>query len=334
LIWVGRKADDVAPVATARALYQSDTEDEYRRLLYVAMTRAADRLIVCGAEGVRGRPPGCWYDLVRGPLAESLVEEQDDGETVWRYRKSASSNAEPASSQTEQSAKSERPVLPRWLRELAPAQQPLRVLSPSSAFDEEIVRSAPAGSSALDRQKALERGRLVHRLMQSLPDIPAERRRAAAEHYLGNAATRFNDAERTAMVERTLAVIADPAFAEIFAAGSRAEVPVVGRIDTPDGTLLHIPGQVDRFCVTDSTVLIADYKTDRFPPNSLDEAGPYVEQLALYRAVLTRLYPGKTIRAALLFTEGPRLMEIPAADMDTAFSKVVTRQAHAAVKVP
>ncbi len=335
LIWVGRKADDVAPVATARALYQSDTEDEYRRLLYVAMTRAADRLIVCGAEGVRGRPPGCWYDLVRGPLAKLLVEEQDDGETVWRYRKSASADAAPPSSETKRDEKSERPALPLWLRELAPSAPPLSVpLSPSSAFDEEIARGAPAGSSALDRQKALERGRLIHRLMQSLPDIPAERRQAAAEHYLGNATTRFDAAERAAMAQQTLAILSDPALAEIFAAGSRAEVPIVGRIATPDGTPLHVSGQIDRLAVTGGAVLIADYKTDRFPPAALDEVEPYVAQLALYRAVLARLYPGKTIRAALLFTEGPKLMEIPAADMDAAFSKVVTRQAHAAVKVP
>jgi ATP-dependent helicase/nuclease subunit A len=335
LIWVGRKADDIAPVATARTLYQRDTEDEYRRLLYVAMTRAADRLIVCGAEGVRGRPQGCWYDLVREPLAELLVEEQDDGETVWRYRKGAGPSATPSPSETEQDGKSERLVLPRWLRELAPAQPPLPApLSPSSAFDEEIARNSPHGSSALDRQKALERGRLVHRLMQSLPDIPADRRKAAAEHYLGNASTHFDATERAALVQRTLAILSNPAFAEIFAAGSRAEVPVVGRIATPDGTPLHVSGQIDRLAVTGGEVLIADYKTDRFPPDALDEVEPYVAQLALYRAVLTRLYPGKAIRAALLFTEGPKLMEIPAAAMDAAFDKVLRRRSHAGVKVP
>jgi ATP-dependent helicase/nuclease subunit A len=335
LIWVGRKADDIAPVATARALYQRDTEDEYRRLLYVAMTRAADRLIVCGAEGVRGRPQGCWYDLVQKPLAELLVEEQDDGETVWRYRKGTAFGTVPSPSETKQDAQPERPVLPRWLRELAPAQPPLAVtLSPSSAFDEEIARNSQQGSSALDRQKALERGRLVHRLMQSLPDIPADRRKVAAEHYLGNASTHFDATERATLVQQTLVLLSDPAFAEIFAAGSRAEVPIVGRIATPDGTPLHVSGQIDRLAVTGGTVLIADYKTDRFPPDALDEVEPYVAQLALYRAVLTRLYPGKTIRAALLFTEGPKLMEIPAAAMDAAFDKVLRQRSHAGVKVP
>jgi ATP-dependent helicase/nuclease subunit A len=226
-------------------------------------------------------------------------------------------------------------VLPRWLRELAPAQPLLAVpLSPSSAFDEEIARNAPHGSSALDRQKALERGRLVHRLMQSLPDIPADRRKAAAEHYLGNASTHFDAPERAALVQQTLALLSDPAFAEIFAAGSRAEVPIVGRIVTPDGTSLNVSGQIDRLAVTDNAVLIADYKTDRFPPDTLDEVEPYVAQLALYRAVLTRLYPGKTIRAALLFTEGPKLMEIPAAAMDATFDKVLRQRGHAGVKVP
>jgi ATP-dependent helicase/nuclease subunit A len=326
LIWVGRKADDVATVATARQLALRDAEDEYRRLLYVAMTRAADRLIVCGAEGVRGRPTGCWYDLVRGPLTELLVEEPDDGETVWRYRKSAGETTTPPASERPE-AKPDRPVLPHWLRELAPAQPLLPVpLSPSSAFDEEIAGDAPAGGSALDRQKALERGRLVHRLMQSLPDIPAERRKAAAEHYLGNATTHIDAAERAALVQRTLAILSDPAFAEIFAAGSRAEVPIVGRIAAPDGAApIHVSGQIDRLAVSDDTVLIADYKTDRVPPKALGEVKPYVTQLALYRAVLARLYPGKTVRAALLFTEGPLMMEVPAAAMDQAFTALMAK---------
>ncbi len=170
--------------------------------------------------------------------------------------------------------------------------------------------------------------------MQSLPDIPADRRKAAAEHYLGNASTHFDATERATLVQQTLAILSDPAFAEIFAAGSRAEVPIVGRIATPDGTPLHVSGQIDRLAVTSSAVLIADYKTDRFPPDALDEVEPYVAQLALYRAVLTRLYPGKTVRAALLFTEGPRLMEIPAAAMDAAFDKVLRQRSHAGVKVP
>ena len=89
VIWAGRKDDDVEMVAAARQAALAEAENEYRRLLYVAMTRAADRLIVCGADGERKRPTGCWYDLVVEPLKPFLVEEQEDGEKVLRFRKAA-----------------------------------------------------------------------------------------------------------------------------------------------------------------------------------------------------------------------------------------------------
>jgi len=336
LIWVGRQANDVAPVRTARQLFQRDAEDEYRRLLYVAMTRAADRLIVCGAEGVRGRPQGCWYDLVREPLSELLVEEQDDGETVWRYRKSANNDAVPPSSDKPE-AKSERLTLPLWLRELAPAEPPRPdVVSPSSAFDDDDLGGTfeSTASSAADRQKALERGSLVHRLMQSLPDISAEHRKQAAVSFLEKRAKNFPADEQAKMVRDILAILDDENFAEIFAPGSRAELPIVGRFARDGGTPLHVSGQVDRLAVSSEAVLIADYKTDRRVPKSLGEVAPYVTQLALYRAVLQRLYPGKIVRAALLFTEGPLLIEVPAADMDAAIGKVLSQNSHAGVKVP
>ena len=334
LIWAGRKADDVPPVQAARQLALREAEDEYRRLLYVAMTRAADRLIICGAEGVRGRPPGCWYDLVREPLAGSLVEEQDDGETILCFRKAASEPASPLPT-AQQELKPERPALPSWLREFAPAQPALPVsLSPSLAFDEEIARSAPAGGSAMDRQKALARGRLVHRLLQSLPDIPPERRRDAAERYLAGAASDFAATERAEIVRQILAILDDARFAALFAAGSRAELPIVGHIPGVGTEPIAVSGQVDRLVVSDDTVLIADYKSDRAVPSGLDAVESYVAQLGLYRAVLSRLYPDKRVRAALVFTSGPRLIELPEAAMDAAVVKVLTDACHAPVRVP
>jgi ATP-dependent helicase/nuclease subunit A len=333
LIWAGRKADDVPQVRAARQLAQSEAEDEYRRLLYVAMTRAADRLIVCGAEGVRGRPAGCWYDLVRGPLSESLVEEQDSGETIFCFRKSAQEKVPPPTAKQE--PKPDRPALPAWLREMAPAQPaPPTLLSPSSAFDEEIARSAPAGASAADRQKALARGRLVHRLLQSLPDIPAERRAAAAERYLAKNAADFAATDREEIVDRLLALLDDPGFAALFAAGSRAELPIVGHIPGAGGEPVPVSGQVDRLVVSENAVLIADYKSDRVVPSNLSAVESYVAQLGLYRTVLSRLYPGKQVRAALVFTSGPRLIELPAAAMEAAVAKVLTQACHTPVKVP
>jgi ATP-dependent helicase/nuclease subunit A len=335
LIWVGRKADDVAPVQAARQQALSDAEDEYRRLLYVAMTRAADRLIVCGAEGVRGRPPGCWYDLIRAPLEPFLVEETDGAEKVLRYRKTeaALAPAVPDFSAEE----TQQGELPSWLRELAPPQPPRAApLSPSSAFDEEIGRTAAAGATAADRQHALDRGRIVHRLLQSLPDIPPARRIEAAEHYLsGAAASGFSSEERITMAQQVFAILDAKEFAAIFAPGSRAEVPIVGRIPRDGGDPLAVAGQVDRLAITGDGVLIADYKTDGAVPQKLDDVpAPYLAQLALYRAVISRIYPDKTVRGALIFTNGPVLLEMPAASMDRALKAELAKDRHATVKVP
>ena len=107
--------------------------------------------------------------------------------------------------------------------------------------------------------------------MQALPDIPAERRKDAAERYLANAAADFVPAEQAAMAQQVLAILDDENFAEIFAPGSRAEVPIVGRIRRDGADPIPVAGQVDRLAVTGDTVLIADYKTDRLMPNRLDE---------------------------------------------------------------
>jgi len=335
VIWAGRKDDDPPPLAVAREAAQDAATDEYRRLLYVAMTRAADRLIICGAEGARKPPDGCWYDLVCEQLKPFLVEEDDDGEKVLRFRKQGSGETQKtAAPAAVPEPKPDRRELPPWLRQPAPeeARRPAPI-SPSAAFDDENGRTAHGSASAVERRKALRRGLLVHRLLQALPDIPAARRKAAAEHYLAGAAADFSAAAQAEIATKVLAILDDDSFAQLFAPGSRAEVPIVGRIPRAGAAPMPVAGQVDRLTVAGDAVLIADYKSDRTVPASLDEVEPYVAQLALYRAVLSRLYPGKTVRAALVFTEGPRLVEVPAASLEQALADVLCKT-HAAVKVP
>jgi ATP-dependent helicase/nuclease subunit A len=302
----------------------AEAENEYRRLLYVAMTRAADLLIVCGADGERQRPPGCWYNLVREPLQPFLVAEGAGEDKVSRYRKPGDTAIRAAAMLgVPRTVHSE---IPLWLRQPAPPQAPrLRSLSPSSAFDEEIGRVlARAAGSAAERRKALARGRIVHRLMQSLPDIPPPTRKHAITRYLKRAATDFSAAEQVEIARQVLTILEDPSFAEAFAAGSRAEVPIVGRIASAGGAPIAVFGQVDRLAVTGEAVLIADYKTDAAPPRALAEVpAAYIGQLALYRAVLERIYPEQTIRAALVFTAGPAVVEIPGPVMDEALAETV-----------
>ncbi len=326
MVWAGRKDDDAPAVAAARQAALAEAENEYRRLLYVAMTRAADLLIVCGADGERQRPSGCWYNLVREPLQPFLVAEGDGEERVFRYRKGGGAGTATREPTAPGAARTGRIEIPPWLRHPAPPQASRpQALTPSSAFDEEIGRVfASVAGTAVERRKALARGRIVHRLMQSLPDIPPAARKEAITQYLKRAAVDFSAAEQMEIARQVLAILDDESFAEAFAAGSRAEVPIVGRIATAGGASIAVSGQVDRLAVTRDQVLIADYKTDAAAPGALDEVPEaYIAQLALYGAVLARIYPEQTIRAALVFTAGPTVMEIPGPAMDKALAETV-----------
>ena len=162
--------------------------------------------------------------------------------------------------------------------------------------------------------------RLVHRLMQSLPDIPPAHRGAAAQNFLARNASDFTADEQQQIAAQVLGMLADSRFRALFAPGSRAEVPIVGRI-ARGGASIPVAGQVDRLVVTDEAVLIVDYKTNRTPrggPRTSPQA--YVVQLALYRAVLAQLYPDKPVRAALVWTDVPDLMEIFPAVLDAALA--------------
>ena len=315
LVWIGRKDTDPPAVAAAREAARRAAEDEHRRLLYVAMTRAEDRLIVCGAQGRNKRPDGCWYDLVHDALAPGAVAEpaiDGDGEVLcWRKNP-----PRPASvSAPETSAPAPDTTLPDWLARPAPREAPpVLAVQPSGAED-----GIAAGSGG-GRADALRRGVLVHRLLQVLPDLQPEQRQAAAARYLERAGADLDAAVRAGLAAQVLALLADPAFRLLFAPGSRAEVPIVGRLARGAAQpALHVSGQVDRLVITPEFVLIADYKSNRPPPRELaDVPANYVAQLALYRAVLRKLYPDRAVRAALIWTEVPDLMELPAAALDAA----------------
>jgi ATP-dependent helicase/nuclease subunit A len=315
------KTNDTTSTAAARNAAAIATENEYRRLLYVAMTRAADRLVVCGAVGKQAAPGGCWYQLVEQGLETSglLTIEAGDygGEQVRRYRKAAPEQAPPVAAK----AKPQTPpaALPDWLSTSIGAPAHIPTIRPSQL----TAKAEASHSSGIARRRALQRGTMTHRLLQSLPEIPPEHRTEAAQRFVGRHGTDFNATERDGIVSRTLAIMTDPRFAALFAPGSRAEVPIVGQIGEQ-----AVSGIVDRLVVTPETVLIADYKTDRPAPRSLTETRKrhpdYVGQLALYRAVLAKLYPGRPVWAALAWVDTAETMEIPAEVLDEALARLTT----------
>jgi ATP-dependent helicase/nuclease subunit A len=302
-VWAGRKQDDPPAVATARAERAARAEAEHRRLLYVAMTRAKDRLIVCGHDSGRARPEGAWYDLIRDGVAGAegvQIVDGGDGDTPLLRLASGGPGAVPDAHQDSLALP---PALPEWLAE-RPAFEaaPGPPLSPSALVtDDDAAATAFVGGPAAEAARA--RGVLLHRLLKALPDVATDRREDVARR-ISNAAELGDVVEREEAVAASLAIVSDPAFAEVFAPGGRGEVPIVGRL--LDGR--PVSGRVDRLAVTEREILVVDYKTDRRPPAlGAELPAAYVAQLRAYAELLAAIWPDRPVRGAILWTAAPRL---------------------------
>jgi ATP-dependent helicase/nuclease subunit A len=316
LIWGVAKDKDAGPMADARTRAVDAAKDEYRRLLYVGLTRAAERLLVCGVKGVNKIPEGCWYELVLGALKPLSTETDTADGKVWHFRKF---EREPVATDTPGAQKKTAP--PAWLRRKFTTEPiAIRTVTPSSAIDDENNRPA----TGADRTTALLRGTLMHRLLQSLPDVLPAQRTTAAQKFMARNGSLLGEAERRALVEQALSLLNSPRFGALFGENSRAEVPIVGTV-THAGKTVRVSGQIDRLAVTENAILIGDYKTNRPAPQRIEKVPDvYKGQLALYRAVLAKLYPGRAIRAALIWTEVPDLMELSDTTLETALAQVTS----------
>jgi ATP-dependent helicase/nuclease subunit A len=300
------------------ALWQRQLQ-EYRRLLYVALTRAQDRLYVCGWETLRpARQAPTWHALClaawsgvadRIPFDTRPLIGACDGWTGEAWRLTGAQTAPPSRDAALAEARPLGPV-PGWaLTPPLPEPSPPRPLLPSRPSGPEPATLSPLTAAGRDRFK---RGLLVHRLLQALPELPMPDREAAAHRFLALPVHGLDAEEQAAICAETLAVLNEPSFAALWGPDARAEVPVVGLIPgSSPGTEHALSGQIDRLVVTAECVLIVDFKTVR-PAPAAEGSVPalYLQQLATYRAALGRIYPGRRIDCALLWTDGPVLMPI------------------------
>jgi ATP-dependent helicase/nuclease subunit A len=171
------------------------------------------------------------------------------------------------------------------------------------------------------------RGLLTHGLLQYLPALDRSGWKAAADRFVAIRGAGLPQHTRDSIVIETLAVLNDPAFAALFGPDSRAEVPIVAEIASPSERerRLRLNGQIDRLVRIGNDILIVDYKTNRPPPQRVEDvAEAYTLQLAAYRLAVRQVFGTASVRAALLWTDGPRIMEIPAAVLDNAEKRVFT----------
>ncbi|MDJ0946959.1 MAG: double-strand break repair helicase AddA [Kiloniellales bacterium] len=319
LLWPPRRAWDDEVAEAARARQREAQLQEYRRLLYVAMTRAEDRLYVCGWAGRNDPPEGCWYDLVRQGLAAraEAVDFDFSGAAAegWagpgqRLATAQAAAPEPAEAGPPPLAPGK---LPDWAsRPPVPERLPPQPLAPSRPRLPEPPLRSPLGA---EEGAALRRGRLVHRLLELLPELPAQAWAAAGARLLALPQQGLTPEEAEALLTSTLALLDHPDFVRFLGPGSRAEVPLAGVIEGRGGPQV-VAGQIDRLVVEAESVAVVDYKSNRRPPD--DPAGVpevYLKQMAAYRALLAEIYPKRRIDCYLLWTEGPRLMQLRSAQL-------------------
>ncbi|MFO1069302.1 MAG: double-strand break repair helicase AddA [Geminicoccaceae bacterium] len=289
--------------ALTSALVEARKERELQersRLLYVALTRAGDRLYVTGRKAARGDGDGCWHKLV-GEAIRDLAECEtlpcDLGRgfegPILRLRRGAMAQARAAVAPT--AAGPDLP-LPAWATTPAPAERdPARTRAPSRLAEESPPASSPAGGEGEARFRF---GLHLHKLLQWLPELPAEARDAALDRYLEKAVDLASE-DRERARRQVAAVLADPRLAEAFGPGSTAEQAICGIVGG-----VAITGQIDRLAVTGERVLILDYKTNRRPPAKPAETPvAYLRQMAAYRELLRQIYPDRPVEAALVWTE-------------------------------
>ncbi len=306
-LWSTRRDREGDAARNARETARQRREQESRRLLYVALTRAEDRLYIGGFEGAQGRPSGCWYDTIDRAMREiGMPIEGPDGEKILTLRDEQSRPPDRADARAAPSH-GDAP-LPSWARVAAPPEpSPPTPLAPSRPEGAEPPVRSPIGP---DSGARFRRGRLIHRLLELLPEIPAARRPAVARELLSNPLHGLEPCAREEIVDAALSVLEDPSFAPLFGPGSRAEVAIAG----VEGARV-VSGRIDRLLVTEDSVLVVDYKSDRPAPRTADDVAPaYLGQLAAYRGILERIYPMRTVRCALLWTDGPILMEVDRGD--------------------
>jgi len=279
---------------------------EHWRLLYVAMTRAEEALFIGGSLGPRhakkGVPEDSWYARL-----EPLFDTPELADPIWVARRELGMRADPLVVAETQESDRARVLLPDWAkRPVGPEPAPPRPLSPSSAGED---RSADPSLSPENAAIAARRGILLHRLFERLPELPRDEREKAARAWLARQAADLDDTIREEMLENALKVLDHPDFAAIFAPGALAEVPMAATFGG-----IVVAGTADRLLVTDERVTVVDFKTTRRPPTDLaDIPRGTIRQMAAYAAMLEAIYPDHAARAALLYTHGPALFELPQA---------------------
>lgn len=301
-LWSPRKDMDFDEFEQAFGAIEQKMDEEYRRLLYVAMTRAEDHLYIMGYKGQREPIEDCWYNYIYTAFKnDARVIEKEDGTLQLSNAQEKDADRKPKNLTQ---IKSDHDI-PQWIFQKAPVEPtPPQPLTPSRPSESEPSAVSPLKAQ---NQNRFRRGNITHKLLQFLPDIAEDKREQAAHQFLDRFATDLSEHTRANIAEECMKIMNDPNFKPLFGKGSRAEVPITGLIKGAE----LISGQIDRLYIGENDIWIIDFKTNRPPPKDpKDIPKIYQNQMQAYFDTLKKIYPKHTIHCGLIWTDGPFLMPI------------------------
>ncbi|WP_158305815.1 double-strand break repair helicase AddA [Parvularcula bermudensis] len=307
--------------------------EEYRRRLYVGMTRAEQRLVITGTAGTskddpeavaEAKPPAeaSWYGLVAQAmtrLGERVERQSSPGEAPLRVLSVASSRDRRV--QPDKARQSAASAIPNWLFRAADREVEERTLAPSHAVDQDQGRSiSTIGPLAMvEGQGARRRGILLHGLFERLPPLAPAQRRPLGARYLACHGGDIPAEERARWLEEVLGILENEAFAEVFSPAAKTEMAIAGRLGNR-----RISGQIDRLVLREEEVVFVDFKTHRPPPRRVEDVeSATLSQMALYHMLLRQRFPGRRVTGALLWTYTAQLMPLPEAVLLSALEKAL-----------
>jgi ATP-dependent helicase/nuclease subunit A len=293
LYWTLSGRVDADVIDDWKGVHKRRGEEEKKRLLYVAMTRARDELYIAGADENAKANDDSLYFFVQEALknAEPKVKDQlqdlqaENFEHKIKRRLGAVTVSElPAPIDVDELSK-----LPHWITTAPKTEQrktSRRLTGLVNAKSMEVRQAA----------EAARRGTAIHVMLEALASVPAEKREALARRKSRSLGLTWEDAEPL------LELLQHEDLQVFMAADARSEVELF--LPSGDGV---ISGRIDRMLVRDEAIWLLDYKTTRKPSSVPDVEDPSVQQLSLYAAGLRAAYPGRAVKACLVFTENSNL---------------------------
>ncbi|MDG1142288.1 MAG: double-strand break repair helicase AddA, partial [Hellea sp.] len=315
-----KNSDSIEELSHFKESQESKVHQEYLRQFYVALTRAESRLIVCGymPKKTKKVDNNCWYKIASNAFeGMRTFETETTFGTVQTYGKEYKNDNKDSLKNQNQNT----PV-PKWCYEVVKNHNKARVhVSPSKLLADKKFKLPTNSPLSKSDYLRFNRGNLIHKLLEILPDVEREKRLSVTDKVLQN--HNINDMDyKNKITSEVFEILDNPIFSEIFSPGSKAEVSIIGAAKN-FGKNIFLNAQIDRISVTDDKVFITDYKTNVNVPEVVNDVpNIYLAQLASYRELVRGAYPKHEIVCSLLWTNTPKMMIIDGDILDTTLTQL------------